>query len=68
MKINEAIKKLRMALCLEQHEFGTLIGVSAMSVSQYERGARKPRLPTVRKMLDLASEKKVSVVLEDFLN
>lgn len=68
MTISEAIKKLRMALCLEQQEFGQLIGVTKSSVCNYEQGTRKPRLPIIRKMMELAKKNKVKMTLEDFLN
>ncbi len=68
MTIGEAIKKLRLALCLEQQEFGVLIGVTKSSVCNYEQGNRKPRLPTIRKMMELAKKNKVKIALEDFLN
>lgn len=67
MTKGEKIKSLRMALCLEQHEFGDLIGVSWASVSHYERGTRSPRLPTIRKMVELAKENKINLTVDDFI-
>lgn len=68
MKINEAIKRLRMDLLLEQKEFGELIGVAKTSISHYESGNRRPRLPIIRKMVELAKKHKVKIALEDFLS
>ena len=68
MNINETIKKLRMALCLEQAEFGELIDVSKCTICNYEAGRRKPRLPIIRKMMEIAKKNKVKIELEDFIN
>jgi len=68
MNINETIKKLRMALCLEQAEFGELIDVSKGTICNYEAGRRKPRLPIIRKMMEIAKKNKVKIELEDFIN
>lgn len=68
MTIKETIKKLRLALCLDQSEFGAFIGVTKSSVCNYEAGTRNPRLPVIRKMVELARKNKVKITLEDFLN
>jgi transcriptional regulator with XRE-family HTH domain len=68
MTIDQTIKKLRLTLCLEQQEFGMLIGVTKSSVCNYEQGNRKPRLPVIRKMMELAKKNKIKITLEDFLN
>ena len=68
MSVAETIKKIRFQLCLEQHELGKLVGVSGASISQYERGNRKPSLPTIRNMLTLAKENKIDVTVDDFLS
>lgn len=61
------IKRIRLSLCLEQQEFAALIGVNKGSISNYENGIRFPRLPTVRKIIDVAKKNKIKVNVEDFL-
>jgi transcriptional regulator with XRE-family HTH domain len=68
MKIKDTIKNLRLALLLEQKEFGDLIGVDKSSICNYERGIRSPRLPIIRKMLELAKQHKIKITVDDFLN
>lgn len=67
MSTASTIKRIRLCLCYEQKEFGELIGVSKQSVSHYENGVTTPRLPVVRKIMDLAKKNKLSVKVEDFL-
>lgn len=68
MKAAKAIKMIRQALCLEQQEFAKQIGVTKSSVCNYEKGIRMPRLPTIRKILDLAKKNKIKIGVEDFLD
>lgn len=67
MNSAETIKKMRLSLCMEQKEFAGLLGISVSSISHYETSIRKPRLPVVRKLLDLARKHKIKVDIEDFL-
>jgi transcriptional regulator with XRE-family HTH domain len=68
MKIKDTIKYLRRSLVLEQKEFADLLGIDKSSICNYEHGARKPRLPIIRKMLELAKQHKIKISPEDFLN
>jgi DNA-binding transcriptional regulator YiaG len=68
MTVAEAIKNLRMALCLQQKEFAALIDVTESSVCNWESGRRSPRLPKIRKMMELAKKNKIKFNSEDFLN
>jgi predicted transcriptional regulator len=68
MKITQAIRNIRKALLLQQGEFADLIGVSKASICNYESGLRRPRLPIIRKILELAKHHKIKVSPEDFLN
>jgi DNA-binding transcriptional regulator YiaG len=61
------IKKLRLALSLEQAEFGKEFDVTAGTVSNWESGRRVPRLSKVRLMLALAKKHKIKLSIEDFL-
>lgn len=67
MTLSEAVKKLRLDLLLEQKEFGEMLGVTKTSICNYEMGNRKPRLPIIRKMVEIAKKNKVKISLEDFL-
>lgn len=51
--MNERIKELRQYLNLSQEAFGARIGVSKVSVSQFERGANNPSNAT---MLNICRE------------
>lgn len=68
MSAANVIKRLRQALCLEQQEFAEKIGVTKSSVCNYEKGIRVPRLPTIRKILELAKKHKIKIGVEDFLD
>jgi len=68
MKIKDTIKYLRRSLVLEQKEFADLLGIDKSSICNYEHGVRKPRLPIIRKMLELAKQHKIKISTEDFLN
>ena len=67
MSAGETIKRIRLSLCFDQQEFGKLIGVNKGSVCNYEKGVRLPRLPTIRKIMDVAKKNKIKVSVEDFL-
>ncbi|MBW2562174.1 MAG: helix-turn-helix domain-containing protein [Deltaproteobacteria bacterium] len=43
------IKKLRLSKRLSQAEFAEKLGVAPMTVSRWERGVKRPRLPSQRK-------------------
>ncbi len=68
MLMQDSIKKLRLSLCLDQKEFGDMIGVDKSSICNYEKGLRKPRLPVIRKMMELVKKNKLKFTLEDFIN
>lgn len=68
MSAAQAIKRIRMALLFEQEEFAELIGVSKQSVCNYEKGVRQPRLPVIRKILEVAKKNKIKASAEDFLS
>ena len=65
--IGAAIKQLRLMLCLEQHEFAELMGVVTGTVWNWEHGKRSPRLPNIRKMVELAKKNKLKIEITDFL-
>lgn len=49
MTIGERITKARKAVGLTQEELGRRLGVSASMVSQYETGARTPKVDTIKR-------------------
>jgi DNA-binding transcriptional regulator YiaG len=63
----EVIKKLRLRLGLEQHEFGYLVGVSVGTVCNWEHNRRTPKIPKIRAMIALAKKHKVKLSMEDFM-
>jgi transcriptional regulator with XRE-family HTH domain len=67
MKSSEMIKRIRLSFCLDQKEFGELIAMSRQAIWQYEKGIRKPRLPTIRKLLMLAKKNHIKTCTEDFM-
>lgn len=68
MSTAEAVKTIRLSFCMEQKEFAALIGVSISTVSHYETSTRTPRLPIVKKLLELAKQQKIKISVEDFFN
>lgn len=67
MSAAATIKKIRLHMCLEVSEFARLLSMSKSAIWHYERGSRLPRIPTVRKIMNLAKKHKIKVSVEDFL-
>ena len=67
MSASIKIKEIRQKLCLEQSEFAKMLSVNKSSVCNYECGRRNPRMPTIRKIMDIAKRNKIKVDVEDFL-
>lgn len=44
MKYSEAIKKLRLRMCLTQAEFAALFNVSFATVNRWEAGSHEPTM------------------------
>lgn len=53
MNYSDRIKELRKGKCLSQEKLADLIGVTKQAVSQYERGVRKPDIPTIDALCDI---------------
>jgi len=68
MPAAETIRKLRLALGLHQYEFCKEVGVEPGTISNWEMGRRFPKLPFIRKMVEIAKKNKVKMKVEDFLN
>lgn len=63
MKYNEAVKKLRLKMCLTQTEFGELFGVTFGTVNRWEAGTFEPTMKIKRKLK--AYLEKYNINLED---
>lgn len=50
MNIGEQIKNIRKAAGLTQKQLAEKAGVAAISIQQYERGVREPKLEAVRRI------------------
>ncbi len=54
---NDDLKEARKKLLLTQKEFAELLGVSAQTVSKWERNQRKPRETVFKLMQNLVKTK-----------
>lgn len=66
MAISQTIKNLRLSLGMEQIEFARLFNVAGGTVSNWESGRRVPRIPKLKKMVDIAKEHKLKLTMQDF--
>ena len=51
MKYNEAIKKVRLKMCLTQTEFGALFGVTFGTFNRWEAGTHEPTMKIKRMLM-----------------
>lgn len=51
MKYSEAIKKVRLKMCLTQSEFGALFGVTFGTVNRWEAGIFEPTMKIKRMLI-----------------
>lgn len=56
--VPEIIRRLRRDLKLTQAELAAAIGLAPTSIYRYEAGSSSPSLETIKRLYDLASEKK----------
>jgi len=68
MVISKIIKHFRLDLGLEQADFAKLFSVSSGTVSNWETGRRVPRIPKLKKMVDIAKEHKLKLSMQDFFS
>lgn len=68
MTAGEAIKSIRMALLLNQAEFGAKLGVSSAAICSWELEKKKPRLHHIRTILEMAKKLKLKIDAKDFIN
>lgn len=62
------IKNVRLNLLLDRDAFAKLIKVSKSSISFYENGLRTPRMPTLKKIKELADKNGFQFDIDDFFN
>ena len=55
MKTGEALKKARTDAGITQAELAKRLGVTPQTVSQYERGIKKPKVETLARFADAMS-------------
>lgn len=67
MHCAKTIKRIRMALYLQQSEFAEKLGLSLSAISNYEAGRRMPRLPIARKIKAYADKNGIIVEMEDLV-
>ena len=53
MDYSDRIRELRKGKHLNQEQLANLIGVTKQAISQYERGVRKPDIPTIDALCDI---------------
>lgn len=53
MEYSERIKDLRKSRHLTQDELAKMLSVTKQTISQYERGVRKPDVPTIDALCDI---------------
>lgn len=51
MKYSEAIRKLRLKMCLTQEKFGSLFGVTFGTVNRWESSAHEPTMKIKRMLI-----------------
>lgn len=68
MSSSQTIKKIRLSLCLDQKEFAEKLELSTSTICGYERGYRTPRLPIIRKLLEIAKKNGMKLSIDDFIN
>lgn len=57
MFLGDRLKQARIERGLSQHELGELIGVSKVSISEYENGNRVPLLENFNQLIDVLNVK-----------
>lgn len=67
MDVSKSIRQLRERHDLTQEQFGTIAGVSAMAVSQWENGRAVPRMGAIQKLSDFFGVPK-STIMGDAVN
>ena len=61
MKYNEAIKKVRLKMCLTQTEFGALFGVTFGTVNRWENDKFAPTIKMKRKLAPLFEKYRIEL-------
>ena len=61
MKYNQAIKKVRLKMCLTQTEFGAIFGVTFGTVNRWEAGTHEPTMKIKRMLMPYLEKYKIEV-------
>jgi transcriptional regulator with XRE-family HTH domain len=67
MSCSETVKRIRMALNLNQKNFADKLNLSKTSIYNYEEGRRKPKRSVVFKIRDLAKLNGIDVTLDELM-
>lgn len=59
-------KRIRYALMMEQKEIAKELGITKAAYSLYEKGERMPRVPILRKIIEMARRVDLNYTFEDF--
>lgn len=65
MKLGENIKAHRDRLGMTQEELGSKIGVTKMTVSQWERGMMSPKVEKIRRLADIFMVSPADLMADD---
>lgn len=64
----DVLKKARHTLGLNQREFSELLGTNPVTLSTWESGKRKPRYPTIRKIVNKLRTKGIKIEYIDLID
>lgn len=62
----EKIKRAGLYRGISQKDLGKMLGVSTMSISQWERGVRKPKIDTIAKIAKALNVNMIDLMNGDF--
>lgn len=65
MQTGDLIKKVRLQAGLTQAELAERLGVTPQAISQYERGVKKPKYETIRRIADAVGCHPLELIPED---
>ena len=68
MSSSDTVKKVRIALNLNQTDLAGKLNLSKTAIYNYERGARRPNFDVIKRIKTLANENGVEISIDDFLN
>jgi transcriptional regulator with XRE-family HTH domain len=66
MSAQKTVRRIRLNLLLEKHEFAEKLGITRSAVYNYENGNRLPNMEVIRKIKKLAEENHIPFSVDDF--